>query len=254
MLKFGDTAYPSLEGKVSKAEWRARVDLAALYRLIPLMGWYDLVMAPASARVPGEPNHYLFNPTGILFEEMTASALVKIDIEGKIVAETPFSIDGGAWYPMRSVHEVREDADWVIHTHDDDCAALSARREKLLPISQGAAFVLADGLAYHAYDGIETYAERMAGLRQSLGTANSMLLENHGAVTLGRSAWQALQRMSRLTKACRIQLLAGRDEDLVRIPEDVIATFPAELKRAGVNNPWAGLLRKLDRLDPSYRT
>lgn len=254
MPKLGDVDYPSLEGKVSDGEWRARVDLAALYRLIPLMGWYDLVMAPASARVPGEPQHYLFNPVGFLFEEITASSLVKITVEGEILSETPFGISQEGWFPMRAVHEVREDADWVIHSHDDDSAALSARREGLLPISQGAAFILADGIAYHDYDGIETYAERMAGIRQSLGHAKTLLLRNHGAVTLGRTPWQALQRMTRLTKACRIQLLAGRDEDLVRIPGDVLATFPDELKRVAGPGPWAGLLRKLDRLDPSYRT
>jgi ribulose-5-phosphate 4-epimerase/fuculose-1-phosphate aldolase len=244
--------YPCLEGVVSEAEWSTRVELAALYRLAVLMGWDDLSITHISAQVPGHP-HYLFNPSGLLFEEITASSLVKIDLAGQIVGETPFKIVAGGWYPMQAVHAVREDARFVIHTHDAHGIALSIREEGLLPITQTIGFLLADGVAYHDYDGVETYADRVQGLQASLGSANRMILRNHGLLTLGETAAQAFRRMHGLVRSCQIQLLAGR-ERLIPIGADLLSTFQEELKRAQGNDPWPGLLRKLDRLDPSWRT
>jgi len=252
-VKLGEIEYPSLQGQVSDAEWATRVQLASLYRLVPIMGWDDMSITHASARVPDEPNHYLFNPLGFLFEEITASCLVKIDIEGNIVAPTPFEITLGGWYPMKAVHEVRDDADFVLHTHEDYGGAMSARKDPLLSITQGAAFVLADKLAYHDYDGVETYEERNPGLQASLGEANRLILRNHGLLTLGPTAFHAFYRMYGLVKACRIQLLAGMRGDLIEIPEVINATFADEIRRAQGNNPWPGLLRKLDRTDPDYK-
>ncbi|HEY2032187.1 MAG TPA: class II aldolase/adducin family protein [Rhizomicrobium sp.] len=251
-MRLGDTEYPSLRGKVSDEEWRARVELAALYRLVPLMGWDDLSITHCSARVPGKP-HYLFNPMGFLFEEITASSLIKITLEGEVLSETPFEITLGGWYPMKAVHAAREDANFVIHTHDTYGIALSARKEKLQPVSQGAGFVIADKIAYHDYDGVETYEDRIVGLQKSLGDANRLILHNHGLLTVGRTARQAFQRMHGLNKACLVQLLAGRSEELIHLPESILAGFPAEITRAQGNNPWPGMLRKLDRLDPSYK-
>ena len=252
-MYIGETEYPSLKGKVSEAEWQARIETAALFRLIPMMGWDDLSITHVSARVPGEPNHYLFNPMGFLFEEITASSLIKIDLEGNIVAPTPFEITIGGWYPMKAIHAVREDANFVIHTHDDYGGAISARKEPLLPITQGAAFVLGDKLAYHEYEGVETYEDRIPGLQVALGDANRLILKNHGLVTLGYTAFHAFYRMYGLIKACRIQLLAGKGEDLIHIGPELLETYPAEIRRAQGNNPWPGLLRKLDKDDPSYK-
>jgi ribulose-5-phosphate 4-epimerase/fuculose-1-phosphate aldolase len=252
-MKIGDIEYPSLKGKVSDAEWQTRVELAAIYRLIPLLGWYDLVMAPASARIPGEQN-YLYNPSELLFEEVTASSLVKINLDGELAADTPFSYLRAGWYPMQAAHAAREDANWVIHVHDDYGMALSTRKERLLPITQTAGFALADGVAYHSYDGVETYKDRVAGLQQSLGTANRLILHNHGLLTVGLTAWQALSRMTGLRKACRVQLLAGFGKDLIHIEPEILDTFVEELRVGpAVNNAWPGLLRKLDRLNPSYK-
>lgn len=252
-MKLGDIEYPTLKGKVSAEEWQARVELAAIYRLIPLFGWFDLAMPPSSAKVPGEP-HYLFNPAGILFEEITASSLVKVKIDGELAAETPFDYLRSTWYPMQAAHEGREDANFVIHSHDDYAMALSARREKLLPISQTAGFVLAGGVAYHDYDGVETYPERIAGLKNSLGSGSMMILHNHGLLTIGRTAWQAFGRMNQLRKACRVQLLAGLGGDLIHLGTDILTEMQEELRRGpAVSNPWPSLLRKLDRLDPSYK-
>lgn len=250
-MKVGDIEYPSLRGSVSDAEWRTRVELAALYRLAVLMDWDDLSITHISARVPGEPN-YLFNPSGLLFEEVTASSLVKVNLDGKIVAETPFEIVAGGWYPMQAVHAARDDANFVIHTHDVYGIALSVREEGLQPITQTIGFILGDGVAYHDYDGVETYADRVASLQASLGSANRMILRNHGLLTLGLSAGQAFRRMNGLVRSCKIQLLAGR-ENLVHIDDGILATFEEELARAQGNDPWPGLLRKLDRLDPTYK-
>ncbi|MGD9863155.1 MAG: class II aldolase/adducin family protein [Pseudodonghicola sp.] len=253
-MKIGDIEYPSLKGKVSDAEWEARVNLAAIYRLIPIMGWYDTVMAPASARIPGE-DAYLFNPKGFLFEEITASSLVKISIEGEKQTDTPFEISRPGWYPLRAVHEAAESAVYVLHTHDDWIAALSARKQKLFPSSQTAAFLIASGISYHLYDGVETMEERMPGLKESLGDNHILIMHNHGAVTAGVLPWHAVGRMESLAKACRIQVLASQNrEDLFEIGEDIMVEIKEELRRGpAVDNPWPGLLRKLDRLDPSYK-
>lgn len=253
-MKIGDLEYPSLKGKVSDEEWRARVDLAALYRLIPVMGWWDLSQAPASACVPGEPDHYLFNPLGFMFDEITASSLIKITLDGEYVDETPLKFHRRIWYPMQAVHAARPDAKFVLHSHDALFTALSARKDKLLPISQPAGFALAGGIAYHDYDGVETYEERMASLQTSLGQYGAMILHNHGLVVLGRSAYEVIGKTSNIRQACKVQLLAGHSADLRSIDENVLPAFAEEL-RAGVavDNLWPALLRKLDRLDPSYQ-
>jgi ribulose-5-phosphate 4-epimerase/fuculose-1-phosphate aldolase len=253
-MQIGDIEYPSLRGRVPDAEWQTRVELAAIYRLIPYFGWFDLSMPGASAKIPDQP-YYLFNPNGFLFEEITASSLVKVDMTGRVVEGQVFAPVPRTWYPMQAVHEAREDANWVIHSHDKYAMALSARRDKLLPISQTGGFAIADGVSYHDYDGVEVYPERMAPLAESLGPKNGMLiLHNHGCVTLGKSAWQAVSRMYRLRYACEVQLLAGRGADLIHLSPEVIESFRTEIQLGtAVGNPWPGLLRKLDRMDPTYK-
>lgn len=253
-MKLGDFEYPSLKGVVSDAEWQTRVDMAALCRLIPQMGWWDLSQSPVSARISDGSGHYLFNPVGFMFEEVTASSLVKIALDGEYVDDTPLTIMRAGWYPMQAVHAVRPDANFVIHSHDDYAAALSARWDELLPISQFAGFVLADGLAYHDFDGVETYAERMASLQASLGDANTMILRNHGALALGPIAYAALARMANLRKSCVIQLHAGHAANVRPISPEVMPQFRKEIEvGVTVDNLWGGLLRRLDRLDPSYK-
>jgi ribulose-5-phosphate 4-epimerase/fuculose-1-phosphate aldolase len=204
--------------------------------------------------VPGEP-YYLFNPAGFLFDEITASSLVKLDLSGEVVEGQPFAPVARTWIPMQAVHAARDDANWVIHSHDKYAMALSARRDKLLPISQSAGFAIADGISYHDYDGVEVYPERMAPLAESLGPTNGMLiLHNHGCVTLGRTPWQAVSRMYRLRYACEVQLMAGRSDDLIHLPPGILESFRREIAvGTAVGNPWPGLLRKLDRMDPSYK-
>lgn len=253
-MKLGnDLEYPSLRGQVPDAEWGVRQELAALYRLAPIMGWDDLSVTHLTAQVPGEP-HYLMNPEGLLFEEITASSLVKIDLDGNKISDTPFEILRAGWLPMKAVHAVRADAKFAMHLHDIHGIALSVRREGLLPITQGIGFILADKIAYHAYDGVETNEAHIPALQRSLGDANRLILENHGLLAVGESAYQVFRRMHGLIQACRIQLLAGRGEDLIHIEPAVLDTFAAEIERGVVaNNVWRGLLRKLDRIDPGWR-
>ncbi|MGN8080856.1 class II aldolase/adducin family protein [Variovorax sp. 22077] len=255
-LKIGDTAYPSLKGKVSDDEWEIRVQTAALFRLIPLMGWDDLSMQLISARV-GE--HYLVGPNGLLFEEVTASSLVKITVDERLVSETPFGVVPCSWHPMRAVHEARPDANFVIHTHDDIIAAVACNSQGLLPISQSAAFALADGIGYHAYEGVETHPECAVGLQASLGWHNNaLLLRNHGLITIGYFAKHAFLRHYNIRKACRIQMMATSTKggELIQFGPPLLKMFKAELQRVangeGTSDPWDGLVRKLVKLDPSF--
>lgn len=253
MLKMGNIEYPSLKGKVSDAEWQTRVELAALYRAVELGGWNDLTQAPISAKVPGEP-YYLFNPSGILFDEITASSLVKITIDGDVVSESPFGIVRGTWYPMKAVHAVREDANFLVHNHGIYAAALSARKDLFLPVSQDAGYLLAMGVAYHPYDGVETEEHQIPALQVSLGTSNILFMHNHGVAILAPDPWFALYGLSSLQKACQVQVLAGRGEDLIQMSEDVINLLRSDImKGPSLGNLWQSMLRRLDRIDPSYK-
>jgi ribulose-5-phosphate 4-epimerase/fuculose-1-phosphate aldolase len=256
ILTIGQTAYPSLKGHVSDEEWNTRVQLAALFRLVPIMGWDDLSNQLCAARVG---QHFLVGPHGVLFEEVTASSLVKVDIEGRVVDETPFTPGTNLWHPMRAVFEARPDAHTVIHTHDDYITAVAAQAQGLLPISQSAAFAMAAGLAYHTYEGVETYAERMPSLQKSLGPSNlTLILRNHGVVTLGASVPAAFMLHHIVRKACRTQVMAGAntEAELIHLSDSMVESFKFELQRAsqgdGTNVAWPGLLRKLERQDPGF--
>jgi ribulose-5-phosphate 4-epimerase/fuculose-1-phosphate aldolase len=253
-MKIGDIEYPSLKGKVSQAEWNARVELAAIFRLHHMSGLSDLLQAGASARIPGEEQHYLFSPGGCVWDEITASCLVKITLDGKIVSDTPFKIIRDFWYPMQAVHTARKDANFLIHTHNSYAVAMSARKDPLVYLSQASAVVLSGKVAYYDYEGVETHEAAMPALARAVGDATAVVLRNHGALVIGTSAFDAYLMMDQLVEACRVQLLAGQSRDLVQIKPEVVATFPSELERAA-NYPtqWLGLLRRLDRIEPSYR-
>ncbi|HEX2815761.1 MAG TPA: class II aldolase/adducin family protein, partial [Phenylobacterium sp.] len=158
----------ALKGKVSAEEWQARVDLAALYRLVALYGWDDLIYTHISARIPGPEHHFLINPYGMLFEEMTASSLVKIDLEGNILQETPYFINPAGFTIHSAIHAAREDAHYVMHLHTDQGVAVAAQKEGLLPLSQHALVIL-PSLAYHDYEGIALNHEEKDRLVHDLG-------------------------------------------------------------------------------------
>ncbi|WP_226663762.1 class II aldolase/adducin family protein [Microbulbifer aggregans] len=248
---------PSLEGKVSAEEWQLRVDLAAAYRLIAHYGWDEIVFTHLSVRIPGPEHHFLINPFGALFEEITASSLVKIDVNGEKVDDSPFPVNPAGFTIHSAIHEAREDAQCVMHTHTTAGVAVAAQCEGLLPLSQQSLFPLSN-LAYHDYEGIAVREDEKARLVRDLGTANYMILRNHGLLTCGASVADAFLFMFVLQKSCEIQVaaLAG-DRPLTPVPQPIIDKIIGEGNKVtsnlGGQIAWPGLLRKLDRMDPSYR-
>jgi ribulose-5-phosphate 4-epimerase/fuculose-1-phosphate aldolase len=247
----------SIREQVSAAEWQARIDLAAAYRLVALYGWDDLIFTHISARVPGPEHHFLLNPYGMMFEEVTASSLVKIDLAGNKVMDSPYFINPAGFTIHSAVHAARADALCVMHLHTDSGIAVSAQKNGLLPISQQAMFALAS-LAYHDYEGLALDDDEKPRLVADLDDKKFMILRNHGLLTLGRSAAEAFLGMFILERACKIQILAqAGGSELVGIPELILERVDSQMKVVtvgqGAELTWPGLLRKLDRLDPSYR-
>ena len=247
-----------VRARVTPEEWQTRVDLAACYRLVALLGWDDLVFTHLTARVPGPDHHFLINPYGMLFEEVTASSLVKVALDGHKVMPSQYEINPAGFLIHSAVHAGRADAQCVIHLHTDAGVAVSAQKEGLLAISQVALFALSS-LAYHDYEGVALREEEKASLVRDLGQSVFMILRNHGTLTVGASVPDAFLAMYVLERACRVQLLAQSGAStLVRVPEPILAGIAAQgqavTRGLGGQLAWPGLLRKLDRIDPSYRT
>ena len=241
---------------VSAEEWQVRVDLAAAYRLVAHYGWDDLVFTHISARVPGPEHHFLINPYGMMFDEITASSLVKVDLSGRIVMESDYHINPAGFTIHSAVHTAREDALCVMHLHTDYGIAVSAQEEGLLPISQQSSFVLAS-LGYHDYEGLALNDEEKPRLVADLGKKTFLILRNHGLLTVGPSVADAFLSMFLLERACRIQILAQTGgAKLITISDDILAQIPAQEIIVTKGGPgrlvWPGLLRKLDRLGADY--
>jgi ribulose-5-phosphate 4-epimerase/fuculose-1-phosphate aldolase len=252
---------PSMQGYVSTEEWQTRVDLAAAYRLTAHYGWSDLVFTHISARVPGEDGAFLINPYGLFFDEITASSLVKIDAQGTPLQETQFPVNPAGFVIHSAVHEARHDAAFVMHTHTANGVAVAAQKNGLLPISQQSIFVLAS-LGYHAYEGVALSDEEKPRLVADLGMNRHLMLRNHGLLTVGKSMADAFLSMYLFESACNIQIRAQAGggmlgTDLIEINPSIIAGAMAQsqqvTKGLGGNLVWPGLLRKLDRLDASYK-
>src|SRR5215207_3558894 len=242
---------------VSEEEWQVRVDLAAAYRLVADYGWDDLVFTHISARVPGPEHHFLINPYGMMFDEITASSLVKVDLNGKIVMDSEYSINPAGFTIHSAVHAAREDALCVIHLHTEFGIAVSAQENGLLPISQQSLFVLAS-LGYHDYEGLALNDEEKPRLVADLGKKTFLILRNHGLLTVGHTVADAFLSMFLLERACRIQMLAqSGGKELIRIPDSILAQIPAQEMVVTKGGPgrlvWPGLLRKLDRLGADYK-
>jgi ribulose-5-phosphate 4-epimerase/fuculose-1-phosphate aldolase len=252
-----EKALTHVRSQVSAEEWKARVDLAACYHLVAMHGWDDLVFTHVTARVPGSDHHFLINPYGMLFDEITASSLVKIDLAGNKVMPSPYDINPAGFVIHSAVHAARDDAQCVTHLHTDAGVAVSAQKDGLLPISQNSLFPLAS-LAYHDYEGIALRDDEKARLVHDLGERNFMILRNHGTLTVGPSVADAFLFMFVLERACRIQLLAqSGGAELIPIPKPILQGIAAQAQAVtrglGGQLVWPGLLRKLDRADPSYR-
>ena len=248
----------STKGRVTADEWAVRTDLAAAYRAVALFGWDDLVFTHISARVPGPDHHFLINPYGMMFEEITASSLVKIDLAGNKALESPFEINPAGFTIHGAVHEARADALCVIHLHTIEGVAVSCQKAGLLPLSQQSLFPLSS-LAYHAYEGVALNAGEKARLVADLGDKHNMILRNHGLLTCAETVADAFLYMYILQKACEVQVRAqAGGGELIPIPQPIVdgirAVSKVVLRQSGGMIAWPGILRKLDRTDPSWRT
>jgi ribulose-5-phosphate 4-epimerase/fuculose-1-phosphate aldolase len=248
----------SARAHVSAEEWAVRTDLAAAYRAIAMFGWDDLVFTHISARVPGGEHHFLINPYGMMFEEITASSLVKIDLAGNKVMDSPFEINPAGFTIHSAVHEAREDAHCVIHVHTTEGVAVSCQKEGLLPLSQQSLFPLSS-LAYHAYEGVALNAGEKARLVADLGDKHSMILRNHGLLTCAETVADAFLYIYILQKACEVQVLAqASGGELIPVPQLIVdgirQASKLVLRQSGGMIAWPGILRKLDRADPSWRS
>jgi ribulose-5-phosphate 4-epimerase/fuculose-1-phosphate aldolase len=253
------TELASVRDRVSAEEWTRRVDLAAAYRLVALYGWDDLIFTHLSARAPGPEHHFLINPFTHMFDEITASSLVKIDIDGKKVMDTPAPVNQAGFVIHSAIHAGREDAIAVLHLHTPHGQAVSAMAEGLLPHTQTSMIAMHD-VAYHDFEGIATELDERDRLVADLGTKNSMILRNHGTLTVGASVAQAFLRMYFLERACEAQtLMLGAGRGGLNSPNQGVAE-KVEGQSSGEGMAmlaeqlvWPALLRKLDRIDPSFR-
>ncbi|WP_448581030.1 class II aldolase/adducin family protein [Thermaurantiacus sp.] len=243
---------------VSEEEWKLRVDLACAYRLVAHYGWDDLIFTHLSVRVPGPEHHFLINPYNLMFDEITASSLVKIDVEGHPVMETPYMTNPAGFTIHSAIHMAREDAHAVMHLHTPHGQAVAAMADGLMPLTQTALLIRHD-LAYHDYEGVATDLDERARLVADIGTKNAMILRNHGTLTVGATVGQAFLRMYILERACEAQVLAlsGGAERVSRppqgTPEKVAGQASAGMGVISDLLAWPALVRKMDRLDPSYR-
>ncbi|MFT7289533.1 MAG: ribulose-5-phosphate 4-epimerase/fuculose-1-phosphate aldolase [Halieaceae bacterium] len=250
----------SIREQVSAEEWEQRVNLAAAYRLVARYGWDDLIFTHISARVPGTGDEFLINPFGLMFDEVTASSLVKINADGEKVVPSPFSVNPAGFTIHSAVHQVRHDADCVIHLHTVAGTAVSTDPRGLLPLNQ-TALLVRDEIAYHDFEGVAVDLDERPRLQRDLGEKSILLLRNHGTLALGETVAEAFMRIYFLERACEMQVatLSSSGGDFYPTEESVQEKVAAqgrdeEIARASANLlAWPALLRRLDRLDPSYR-
>lgn len=244
---------------MAPGEWERRVDLAAAYRLVANFGWDDLIFTHLSVRIPGPEHHFLINPYNMLFEEITASSLVKIDIDGNPVNPESLPVNPAAFTIHSAVHMAREDAQAVMHLHTPCGQAVSAMEGGLLPYTQ-TAMIAHHSLSYHDYEGIATDLDERERLVKDLGSTNAMILRNHGTLAVGESVATCFLHLYFLERACEAQvhmLTIGRDQ--LRAPpqgvdKKVAGQSSAHAMSMAANTlAWPALLRKLDRIDPGYR-
>jgi ribulose-5-phosphate 4-epimerase/fuculose-1-phosphate aldolase len=250
----------SRKDQVSPEEWQTRVDLAAAYRLVALFRWDDLVFTHISARVPGSHDEFLINPYGLMFDEITASSLIKVDSQGNKLDASPYDVNPAGFTIHSAIHSSRHDAQCVLHVHTLNGIAVSAQKGGVLPLSQQSIFVLS-GLSYHDYEGVALRDDEKPRLVADLGpTNNFLMLRNHGLLTLGKTVADAFLSMYLFETVCTIQVraMAGGGE-LIHVDPRIIAGAQQQAREVtrGVGAgalTWPGLLRRLDRTDPSYRS
>ncbi len=246
----------SVRDRVSEAEWERRVELAGLYRLAAHYGWTDLVFTHISARVPGPEDHFLLNPFGCTFDEVTASSLVKVDLEGNLVEPTPYGFHPAGFIIHGAVHAGRPEAHCVIHTHTRAGIAISMLECGLLPLSQHAQ-IFYENVAYHHYEGLALDPDECERLRADLGDKPAMILHNHGLLVAAETVPKAFSLMWHLERACQAQMDAMATQTKLIVPDPAVSRKTATMALAPDsligNAEWPAMMRLLDRLDPSFR-
>ncbi|QPC99549.1 class II aldolase/adducin family protein [Qipengyuania soli] len=248
-----------IRGAVSAEEWQVRVDLAAAYRLVALYGWDDLIFTHLSARVPGPEHHFLINPYDMMFEEITASSLVKIDTDGQPVLPTAHPVNPAGFTIHSALHMNCEDAHAVMHLHTPDGQAVSAMSEGLMEHTQTGMIARHD-IAYHDYEGIATDLEERERLVEDMGDKHAMILRNHGTLAIGKTVAQCFLRLYFIERACtaQVRMLSAGRKNLNNPPQGTPEKVESQTPAAGMGMvadglAWPALLRKLDRIDPSFR-
>lgn len=249
---------PSVRDRVSPEEWQVRVDLAACYRAVAHFGWTDLIYTHLSARVPGDEDHFLLNPYGFMFDEVTASSLVKVDMDGEIVMDTPFEVNAAGFTIHSAVHMARPDVACVLHTHTRAGMAVSAQKAGLLPLTQNALMFYGEHMAYHEYEGIALDLDERERLQADLGGRYAMILRNHGLLACGRTVGEGFEILQNLEKACEAQLAAQAGGELT-MPAPEVCQHAADQfwKTESAGRPfgdrsWPAVRRLLDRTNPGY--
>ncbi len=248
--------FPNIKSQVNAEEWQLRQDLAGLYRLVAHQGWDDFLFTHLSVRVPGPEHHFLLNPLGLMFEEVTASSLVKVDADGQKVIDGPYDINPAGFTIHSAIHMAREDAHCVMHLHTDDGVAVSAQEQGLRPITQHAMQI--GQLAYHDYEGVALDLDERERLVRDLGDKQFMLLRNHGTLTVGATCADAYMAMYYLERACTMQIKALSGGVAICEPPqgsaEKAASQSALLFNGGAGPlAWSALMRQMDRLDSSFR-
>jgi ribulose-5-phosphate 4-epimerase/fuculose-1-phosphate aldolase len=247
----------AIQSQVTPEEWALRCDLAACYRLVAMYGWSDLVFTHISAKLPGPDHHFLINPYGLMFDEITASSLVKVDKDCNKVIDSPYPVNPAGFVIHSAVHEAREDAGCVLHTHTRAGVAVSAQAAGVLPISQQSTFVLGS-LAYHGYQGVAFRPEEKPSLQADLGHANYLMLRNHGLLTVGKTIADAFLHMYVFESTCQIQISAQAGGPLTQVEPSIVKGIAQAMKvqTGGIGGAfvWPSLIRKLERTDVSYKT
>ena len=248
-----------VRAQVSDEEWAVRVDLAAAYRLVAHYGWDDLIFTHLSARVPGPEHHFLINPYDMMFEEITASSLVKIDVDGQPVLKTSHPVNPAGFTIHSALHMNCEDAHAVMHLHTPDGQAVSAMTEGLMEHTQTGMIARHD-IAYHEYEGIATDLEERERLVEDMGNKHAMILRNHGTLAIGKTVAQCFLRLYFIERACtaQVRMLSAGRENLNNPPQGTPEKVESQTPAAGMGMvadglAWPALLRKLDRIDPSFR-
>ncbi|HEY4373078.1 MAG TPA: class II aldolase/adducin family protein [Burkholderiales bacterium] len=249
--------FKPLKDRVSTEEWEQRVQLAACYRLAAAHRMTDLIHTHISARVPGPENHFLINAYGLMFDEITASSLVKVDIDGNVLEDpTGYGINPAGYVIHSAVHAARHDVACVMHTHTRDGIAVSAQKQGLLPLSQHS-MRFYNRIAYHAYEGVALDLEERERLVADLGPLQAMILRNHGLLTTGKTVREAFDNMYYLERACQAQIAAmSGGAELTLAPPEVgekTAKHFERTNRPSIGKDWDALLRMLDRMDPGYK-